>query len=455
MPVPVVAILDIGKTNKKLFLFNENYEVVFEKSVLLKETTDEDGEVCEDIQALSTWVLEMVDKVLQNNQYQIKALNFSAYGASFVYLNKEGKPLAPLYNYLKKYPQKLHSAFLSKYNSDGRFFIDTASPNLESLNSGLQVYRLKYDQPAVYDQTTFALHLPQYLSYLFTQTATTDITSIGCHTALWDFNKNQYHHWVKEEQLNIKLPAICDTDSVKQIAKNNATIQVGIGLHDSSAALIPYLKYFKDPFVLISTGTWCISLNPFNDSPLTQDQLDNDCLCYMSYQGKPVKAARLFAGHEHEQVVVKLATHYNKPVDYYKSVGFNESLVNCKALQEEDKALKVGVHPSSFSNVDLNEFETYEAAYHAFMTAIIQQQKISTNLVLNPSIQQIFVDGGFSNNAVYMHLLATVFPSLKVSAALLPQSSSRGAAMVIHDSWNPESLPTNLIALKAYQAVTL
>ena len=39
----VVAIFDIGKTNKKVFLFNENYQIVWEKSAILTETVDEDG----------------------------------------------------------------------------------------------------------------------------------------------------------------------------------------------------------------------------------------------------------------------------------------------------------------------------------------------------------------------------------------------------------------------------
>ena len=38
--VPAIAIFDIGKTNKKIFLFNEEYEIVFEQSVQLEETLD-------------------------------------------------------------------------------------------------------------------------------------------------------------------------------------------------------------------------------------------------------------------------------------------------------------------------------------------------------------------------------------------------------------------------------
>ena len=51
-PTPVIAIFDIGKTNKKLLLFNEDYKIVYEKSARFIETTDEDGFPCENVDAL-------------------------------------------------------------------------------------------------------------------------------------------------------------------------------------------------------------------------------------------------------------------------------------------------------------------------------------------------------------------------------------------------------------------
>src|SRR5258708_25986745 len=89
-------------------------------------------------------------------------------------------------------------------------------------------------------------------------------------------------------------------------------LPAGIGLHDSSAAMIPYLESFQEPFVLISTGTWCISMNSFNKTPLTVAELQKDCLCYMSYRGRPVKSSPLFAGYEHEQQVKRLGAHFHK-----------------------------------------------------------------------------------------------------------------------------------------------
>ncbi|MEO6040160.1 MAG: carbohydrate kinase, partial [Saprospiraceae bacterium] len=48
----MILILDIGKTNKKCFVFDEDYRIVFERSTQLPETVDEDGEPCEDLALL-------------------------------------------------------------------------------------------------------------------------------------------------------------------------------------------------------------------------------------------------------------------------------------------------------------------------------------------------------------------------------------------------------------------
>ena len=54
--LPVIAVFDVGKTNKKFFLFDESYQIVYEKSARLEETIDEDGFPCEQLNELSKWV---------------------------------------------------------------------------------------------------------------------------------------------------------------------------------------------------------------------------------------------------------------------------------------------------------------------------------------------------------------------------------------------------------------
>ena len=454
-PIPVIAIFDVGKTNKKLFLFDENYEIVFERSARFAETADEDGFPCESLESLRLSVFDSLMEVFRLKEFEVKAINFSTYGASFVYLDKTGKPLAPLYNYLKPYPENIKEQFYSTYGGEESFSFCTASPVLGSLNSGMQLYRIKHEKPELFEKIAYALHFPQYLSHLVSGRYFSDITSIGCHTNLWDFQQNDYHEWVRSEGLIEKLPSIAPADYVVPAVFPGTSCATGIGLHDSSAALIPYLESFHEPFVLISTGTWCISLNPFNQSPLTLEELGKDCLCFMTYKGTAVKASRLFAGYEHEQQVKRIAAHFHNGSTRYRQIQYQPDIIT--GLQEKNKAsleaaaADPAIDLSHFARRDLTQFSCGDEAYHQLILDLVVQQVKSTRLVLNGSpVKRIFLDGGFSKNTIFMNLLATYFPKMEVFAASMAQATAAGTALVIHGAWNTKPQPTDIIELKFY-----
>lgn len=449
--IPLIAIFDVGKTNKKLFLLDENYKIVFEKTAKFTETTDEDGDACENIESLKSSVFDSLREVIKNDSFDIKAINFSTYGASFVYIDEDGNPLTPLYNYLKEYPPHLSKQFYDTYGGETNFAHETASPVLGSLNSGMQLYRIKYEKPVVFKNIKYALHLPQYMSCLLTGVMCSDITSIGCHTNLWNFKKNDYHVWVKQEHVLEKLAPVFKSDTILPATFNDSNFNTGIGLHDSSAALIPYLINFHEPFVLLSTGTWCISLNPFNKTPLTTHELENDCLCYLTFQGRPVKASRLFAGNEHEQQVKRIAAYSNQQPIRYKKIDFDAAIIKKLKTKPTPENQYSNLKESVFEKRELSSFSSDVEAYHQLMLDIVQQQVISTKLILEDNkTKRIFVDGGFSNNAVFMNLLAIYFPDIEIFAASVAQATAVGAALAIHSSWNKEELPNDIIELKYF-----
>jgi sugar (pentulose or hexulose) kinase len=461
---PVIAVLDIGKTNKKLFLFDELYNTVWEKTDVLAETTDEDGFPCEDLNGLNSWIVEALSASGKTGVFDLRAINFSAYGASFVHIGSAGEPLTALYSYLKPYPEELKKRFYNQYGGESAFPIITASPVLGSLNSGMQLYRIQNEQPELFAKIRYSLHLPQWLSWTMTGNASSDITSIGCHTNLWNFPQNCYHEWVFREGIVKKLPPIYPSGKIYPCTPRAGTSELsnlpgigfaGIGLHDSSAALIPYLESFSEPFVLISTGTWCISMNPFNKNVLTISELENDCLCYLSYDGKPVKASRLFAGLEHEQQLERMAVHYQKNKNYFQTVFFDPVIASRLKSIEEPEEIDRQVPSNTNSKFvfrDLAAFESFELAYHRLMMDIIVLQVASTRLILTESVTKIFVDGGFARNSVYMHLLAKAFPLLEVFASHISRASAIGAAMAIHEHWNGLPLPRDIIELKYFES---
>jgi hypothetical protein len=435
MSTPVIAIFDVGKTNKKLFLLDENYNIVFEKSARFIETYDEEGDPCENLESLKLSVFESLHEIYRLKQYDVKAINFSAYGASLVYIDEHGEPLTPLYNYLKAYPENIKKQFYETYGECKKIAAETASPVLGNLNSGMQLYRIKHEKPTLFNRIKYALHLPQYLSFLVSKQAYSDITSIGCHTQLWDFVQQDYHFWVKQEHLRKILAPIFPSNQALAMILEDKSCAVGIGLHDSSAALIPYLVSFTEPFILLSTGTWCISLNPFNQQPLTANELNNDCLLYLQYQGKSVKASRVFLGNEHEQELNRIAAWFKQSSVRYRSMPYHAEVITIlknkypKAIPDKDDN---GLITSGFAKRELSIFTSDEEAYHQLVLDLTNLQYISTQLVLEGSC----------------------FPNLRVWAASVAQATAVGTALAIHNSWNKKPLPANLIQLKKYAAVS-
>jgi len=273
------------------------------------------------------------------------------------------------------------------------------------------------------------------LSFIFTGNLFSDITSIGCHTMLWNFTKNEYHQWVREEGIDKKLTPIENNAATFEVEIENKKIKVGIGIHDSSAALIPYTETEQEPFALISTGTWCITLNPFNQHPLTESELESASLCYIQHNGKQVKAAQLFAGNIHEEGIKKISTHFKTESDFYKKIKLDENKLNSENELKKNlikEKTSSNFKESAFLSTDMTIFLDENEAYHYLMVEIVQQQTFSSALVIsNTDIKKICVDGGFGKNEIYMKLLAKAFPLYNVVAASVPQASSIGAAMVM------------------------
>lgn len=449
---PVVAIFDVGKTNKKQLLFDVAYRVVFEEQTQFEEILDDEGFHGDNLDRLTTWLRDGLDAVLTDERFEVRAVNCTAYGASLVYLDADGKPVAPLYNYLKPFPETLRQQFFQHYGPVGEFCAQTASPDLGMLNSGLQLYWLKYNKPDLYRQVEHALHLPQYCSFVFTGKPVAEITSLGCHTALWDFGQQKYHRWVFDEGLH----AVGQMVMPSFVTVKCEDRETGLGIHDSSAALVPYLLAFGEaPFLLLSTGTWCITLNPFSTAALSTDDLRQDCLNYFTFRGDPVRASRLFAGNEHERRVNVLAEQFSVPTEFYKKIPYDAACVRTlrqRFRQSVPEEADLGsLRDSAFAERALNEFGSYAEAYHQLMLDLMAQQIASIRLARGETaVTKLFVDGGFSRSSIYMNLLAEAFPDLEVYASELAQATALGAALVIAPSWNPQPFGRELFRLKKF-----
>ncbi len=453
MKKDVIAVFDVGKTNKKLLLFDESLNIVFQDEKVFKGKADDDGFECDDIDRLLIWIKDSLARIVSGEDYEIKAINFSTYGATIVYLDKDGNRTAPVYNYLKPMPGDTLKGFYEKYGGVEEFSRKTASPALDMLNSGLQIYWLKCKKPHYWGKTKYILHFPQYLSYILTGQIVSDYTSIGCHTALWDFDNWKYHKWLADENITLPEP-VSNSRAFKYIA-NGKQINVGIGIHDSSASLVPYLEAGGDKeFILISSGTWAINMNPFSNDKLTADELRKDCLCYISVNQKQVKSSRLFLGHIHEINCVKISDFYGVSCNEFKNVKADQGLLK-KLISENRFVFFPDSIPSDYY-ADLGclkEYPDFMSAYHQLMfeLSMFEAEAIRLALDKEDTTENIYITGGFARNDIFTSLLATSFPGKNVYTTELHNATALGAAMVVNPAKKKGEVD---LALKRVKAIT-
>ena len=443
MPVNVIAVFDIGKTNKKFLLFDSSLKLIHQDEQKFTEILDEEGFSCDEIGKIEIWMKNCVSDVILQNSYIIKALNFTTYGASLMYIDVMGRALTPVYNYLKPMPPEVLEGFYESYGGLEEFSRKTASPSLGMLNSGLQALWLKRKRPEVYVRVDTVLHFPQYLAFRFTGNKVSEFTSIGCHTAMWDFDNNCYHPWMLKEKIPVPLPVSNSTTTEVKI--DNKNIKIGIGIHDSSASLVPYIKGTMEEFILISTGTWCIFMNPFNREPLTTEQLRKDCLCYLSVNQQQVKSSRLFLGYIHDVNVERLNAYFGMDASHYKKIGPAAGIVSRILISKGKRIFFNGTLPPDFidASVDLAHFPSFEEAYHQLVHDMVSLALESLDLIIpsGDKTKVVYVSGGFARNELFVRFLATGLPDKKVYTSEIDNATALGAAMVVREEASGGKMP--------------
>jgi len=455
MKTEVVLIFDIGKTNKKILLFDIGLKILHEEETVFEEIADDDGFKGDDIARLEHWILEACTRYMKDDSKVLRGINFTTYGASLMYLDERGKRLTPIYNYLKPMPGGVDKPLYDAYGGEDEFCRKTASPALGMLNSGFQALWLRKIKPEIFRQVKTILHFPQYLSYLLTGKVSSEHTSIGCHTGLWDFDHMSYHPWTK--QLGDTLPLAEAVETTYPSTLFDASVPVGIGIHDSSSSLVPYFMSSQDEFILVSTGTWCISMNPFNPDPLTADELKKDCLSYMSILQKPVKSSRLFLGRIHDVNVERLTQQFGLDDSAYKTVALNKAMI--RILVQKNQGGRVfftdGITEDYVDRTKGKEhFSSFEEAYHQLVIDLVDLTKESIDLIIakDDNTRNIFISGGFSKNPIFLALIASHFPEKHVFTSEVANATSLGAALVLWKGMDKHFNPTIDLGLESFIA---
>ena len=296
-------IFDIGKTNIKGYVLNEQSETVWTESTKNASIQGQDYTYI-DVENVEKWLLTALKKA--NQAFDISAINISTHGACAVLVGQDDNLLMPVMDYECNTPEQVSA----EYDVIRPAFEQSFSPNLSAgLNLGRQLWWLKTHKADEFSTVKHVFMYPQYWVWRLTGKAVNEVTSLGCHTDLWLPEQEDYSSLV--DKLNIRHampPLVAAHDSVGALSNEvqkqtgiSHTCQVFAGIHDSNASFARYLTNdVNQEFTVVSTGTWIITMSMGGNIKRLHEE--SDMLANVCVLNKPIACARFMGGREFELI---------------------------------------------------------------------------------------------------------------------------------------------------------
>lgn len=299
-----IAVIDIGKTNAKVALVDLDR---FEETAVRKTAN---GVVSEglyphfDVERLWRFITESL--AVLNTEASIDAISVTTHGATAVLLDRNGDLALPLLDYEFSGPDTL----VGDYDKVRPPFAETGSARLPGgLNIGAQIYWQEQTFPGQFAKVASILTYAQYWSYRLTGVLSTELTSLGCHTDLWNPYSADFSTMVDARGWRPLFAPVRRASDVlggltPQAAKDTGLplgLPVYCGIHDSNSSLLPHVLTRAAPFSVVSTGTWVVMM-AMGAEKVALDEA-RDTLINVNALGDPVPSARFMGGRAFSMLV--------------------------------------------------------------------------------------------------------------------------------------------------------
>lgn len=296
-----VAVIDIGKTNAKLALVDT--ADLSEVAVVTQPNIVRDAPPYPHFDVETIWDFLLDALARFHAQHGVDAISVTTHGAAGALIAADGNLAAPILDYEHTGPNTV----ADQYNALRPAFEETGSPRLAmGLNLGAQIHWQFSQDDTLRERTSAIVTYPQYWGHRLTGVLACDVSSLGCHTDLWNPFEAQFSPLVDQLGLTNKMaPARKPSDLLGHLRPAVAAhtglgpnTPVFCGIHDSNASLLTHVMRRAPPFSVVSTGTWVISMT-IGGAKVTLNPT-RDILVNVNALGKPVCSARFMGGREYE-----------------------------------------------------------------------------------------------------------------------------------------------------------
>ena len=472
MNTEAIAVLDVGKTNKKVLLYDLELNLLEISKAAFPEE-EKNGLMLEKPKEIFDWFCESLSQF--SGHYDIKAISVTTHGATIVCVDDKGDISAPPLSYTNTTEAGFADEFFDLFGGREHLQQTTGTAEIgELINTGKMIYYLKKNFPDDLERTRWILHFPQYFVYMLTGIAGAEPTMLGCHSYLFDPAEKVYsevaHKLGVIDKLSSRInnswemagkltPDICKRTGVSD------DCVVTFGVHDSNSSLIPYLISQKGKFVLNSTGTWCVAMSPAESISFDAEELGKLVFYNMDVFNDPVKTSIFMGGMEYQTYMELFNQRFpDMELPAFTAELYSSVLEQCNEFILPSVAKGAGIFPSSsprlvqadkeFTLEDIQSGKAgpdfmadFERACAILIYSLAIQTTKAFEYVGMEDGDTVFVEGGFRLNQPYLTVLNAIYPASKIYTTDLKEATAIGAAILalaLIENKKPNELSLNI-----------
>ena len=256
---PHIAIIDIGKTNSRAILADLDARREIDIRAMENRVLPGPPYPHLDVARLSDFILRALADFARIAPH-LRVLVIG-HGATMALVGDNGLVL-PVLDYEFAGPDEV----AAEYDRLRPDFSETGAPRMPGgLNLGAQLFWLRQCFPAEMAQARHALFWPQFWTWHLTGQARSEISYATSHSDLWSLSGKAPAGGAMTEITAGLFPPLAPAGALAGTIRPElaaryglpAGLQVLVGAHDSSLALVPHAgPGARAPSVVMSTGTW-------------------------------------------------------------------------------------------------------------------------------------------------------------------------------------------------------
>ncbi|MEQ8445470.1 MAG: FGGY-family carbohydrate kinase [Pelagibacterium sp.] len=417
-----IGVIDIGKTNAKFAVVDA--ETLAEIAVRTQPNTVLAGPPYPHFDVAGIWTFLTSAIADLNALHPLDALSITTHGATAALVDAAGELTLPVLDYEHSGPDAQRAGF----DAISPLFASTLSPCLPGgLNLGAQLFYQKAGLPEAIANTHAILMYPQYWAFRLTGVMASELTSLGCHTGLWDFGRNDFSGAVDAMGLRGKFPPIRSaferlgpvrTDLAEELGLAD-DVPVFCGIHDSNASLLPHVLASEPPFSVVSTGTWVVVCSPGGAISWLDEKRDS--LANIDALGRTIPSARFMGGREFSQLT---RGETRTPSSEIIARVLRKRMMLLPSVQNGS-----GPFPNrhaQWARLDDATDPDVRYAIVSFYLAMMTAECLS----LTGASGHVVVEGPFARNLLYLAMLAAATDRRVLANAGSATGTSTGAALL-------------------------